>query len=212
MTEILKADGNISEEMVSSQAVEILTQGGIIAYPTETFYGLGVDGTNEKAIRKIFTVKGRNFSNPISVIIDKLENLYPLVREVPACAQKLIDVFWPGALTIVFRASNEIPSILTAGSAKIGVRISSHHTAMLIARKLGRPLTATSANLTGGKECASAPEVIRQIGAKIDALVDAGTTAGGKGSTIIDVTSNPPQILREGMIQRIFIESWIDVQ
>ena len=212
MPEILRADANISEEIVLARAAEIMAVGGIIAYPTETFYGLGVDATNEQAIRKIFAVKGRNFGNPISVIIDKPENLFPLVQEVPACAQKLMEVFWPGALTIVFRASAKLPSILTAGSARIGIRISSHHGATVLARKLSRPLTATSANLTGARECTTAAEVNRQIGPEIDAIVDAGTTSGGKGSTIIDVTSSPPQILREGAIKRILIENLIDVQ
>ena len=196
MPEILKADSNISEATVLSRAAEISAAGGVIAYPTETFYGLGADAANEKAIRKIYDLKGRNFNNPISVIIDCEDNLYSLVAEVPAVALKLMQAFWPGPLTIVFKASGKILPILTAGTGKIGIRISSGSAAMAIAQKLGHPLTATSANLSGAPECSTAEEVLQQIGDKIDAIVDWGKTAGGKGSTIIDITSNPPQILR----------------
>ena len=212
MPEILKVDTNISEDFVLSRAAEILAQGGIIAYPTETFYGLGADATNEKAIRKIYDLKGRNFHNPISVIIGGEENLHPLVDGVPPAALILLKTFWPGPLTIIFRASSKVSSLLTAQTGKIGIRISSHRGAMLLAQKLGHPLTATSANLSGAPECSSAGEVAHQIGQQVDAIVDLGNTAGGKGSTIIDVTTDPPQILREGVISRISIQNHIAVK
>jgi len=206
MPEILKADNNKSEEIIIARAAAILEAGGIIAYPTETFYGLGADAANEDAIRKIFAIKGRNFHNPISVIISEEKNLYPLVREVPDNAQKLIAAFWPGALTIVFAASDQVSLLLTANSGKIGIRLSSNQAARDIAARLGHPLTATSANLSGAPECATAAEVIAQIGAKIDAIVDLGKTPGGRGSTIIDTTIDPPAIIREGAISRRVIE------
>jgi L-threonylcarbamoyladenylate synthase len=212
MPEILKADRNNSEETVLFRAAEILAAGGVIAYPTETFYGLGTDATNEKAIRKIYDIKGRSFNNPLSVIIDCEEKLYPLISDVPACALALMQSFWPGPLTIIFMASDNVLPILTAHTGKIGVRVSSHQGATGIARKLGHPLTATSANLSGVAECSTASEVAAQIGNKIDAIVDLGKTAGGKGSTIIDVTSNPPQILREGVIDRLSIERYINIK
>lgn len=202
MPEILKADGGVSEAAALSRAVEILADGGIIAYPTETFYGLGADATNENAIRKIFDVKGRNFNNPISIIIAGEEDLPPLVDDVPDCALKLIKAFWPGPLTIVFKASAQISPLLTAQTGKIGIRISSNASAMAIAKMLGRPLTATSANFAGAPECSTVSDVIRQIGDKIDVVFDGGKTAGGVGSTIIDVTARPPKILREGVISR----------
>lgn len=212
MPEILKVDANNSEEIILSRAAKILAEGGVIAYPTETFYGLGADATNEKAIRKIYAVKGRNFSSPISVIIEQTENLTSLVSEVPACAFELMQSFWPGPLTIVFKASAGVSSLLTAGTGKIGVRISSHAGARLIAQKLGHPLTATSANLSGAPECSTATAVANQIGNQIEAIVDLGKTAGGKGSTIIDVTVNPPQILREGVISSLLIGKYLYFQ
>ena len=210
MPKILKVDADNSEERILSKAVEILANGGIIAYPTETFYGLGADATNEKAIEKIFAVKGRNFKNPISLIISQADDIYPLVQDLPETAQKLMAAFWPGALTIVFLAANNVSPLLTAGSGKIGLRVSSHPVAREIVQKLKRPLTATSANLSGAPECAKASEVAEQIGNIIDAIVDLGDTPGTKGSTIIDVTCDPPVILREGAISRKTIEKFIN--
>jgi L-threonylcarbamoyladenylate synthase len=210
MPEILKPDTDNSEKKVLSRAAEILAGGGIIAYPTETFYGLGVDATNEKAIEKIFAVKGRDLKNPISLIIGKPDDIYPLVKNVPETAKILMAAFWPGALTIVFQASDKISPLLTAGSGKIGLRISSHPIALKIVQKLKKPLTATSANLSGTPECSLASEVIKHIGDKIDAILDWGETQGGKASTIIDVTCDPPVILREGTISRKIIEECIN--
>ena len=202
MPEVLKPDVDISEEEILIRVAEILVGGGIIAYPTETFYGLGADATNEKAIQKIFAVKGRDFKNPISLIIGHPDDIYPLVKDIPPKAQKLMAAFWPGALTIVFSASDKVSSLLTAETGKIGLRVSSHPIASKIVQKIKRPLTATSANLTGSPECSLASEVIKQIGNQIDAIIDWERTKGGKASTIIDVTCDAPVILREGAISR----------
>ena len=210
MPEILKIGADISEEIILTRAVEILANGGIIAYPTETFYGLGTDATNEKAIEKIFAVKGRNFKNPVSLIIGQADDVYPLVQDVPQTAKKLMAAFWPGALTIVFSAADIVSPLLTAGSGKIGLRVSSHPIALGIVQKLKRPLTATSANLSGAPECTRASEVAEQLSNKIDAIIDLGDTPGAKGSTIIDVTCDPPIILREGAISRKTIEKCIN--
>ena len=208
MPEILKIDAYNSEEIIFIQAAEILANGGIVAYPTETFYGLGADATNEEAIEKIFAVKGRNLKNPISLIIGQTDDIYPLVQDVPQTAKKLMTAFWPGALTIVFSAADTVSPLLTAGSGKIGLRVSSHPIARGIVQKLKRPLTATSANLSGAPECTRASEVAEQIGDIIDAIVDLGATPGAAGSTIIDITCDPPVILREGAISRKTIEKY----
>ena len=165
---------------------------------------------DETGFKSLFTVKGRDFHNPISVIIGERKNVYPLVRDVTLTAEKLMDSFWPGPLTIVFMASTEVSPLLTAESGKIGIRLSSHEGARRIAQIMGRPLTATSANLSNQPECARADEVIKQIGNKIDAIVDFGKTIGDKVSTVIDVTCDPPVILREGIISRQSIEKFIN--
>jgi L-threonylcarbamoyladenylate synthase len=206
MPEILKANAQHSEEYILTQAAAILSSGGIIAYPTETYYALGVDATNEKAIQNIYKIKGRNFTNPISIIIGARKDVYPLVLNVTPTAEKLMDAFWPGALTIVFEASEKVLPSLTAKTGKIGIRVSSNIIARTIAQKLALPITATSANLTGKDECSSATEVISQMGDMIDAIVDFGDTAGGKVSTIIDVTCQPPLILRKGTVTQKIIK------
>ena len=211
MPEILKIGADISEEIILTRAVEILANGGIIAYPTETFYGLGADARNEKAIENIIAVKGRNFKTPVSLIIGQADDIHPLVRDVTQTAKKLMAAFWPGALTIVFSAADIVSPLLTAGSGKIGLRVSSHPGAQGIVQKLKRPLTATSANLSGAPECTRASEVVDQLSNKIDAIIDLGDTPGAKGSTIIDVTCDPPVILREGVISRQTIEKYIDI-
>jgi len=200
MPQILKIDTDHSADDIINAAAAIVSGGGVIAYPTETIYGLGADATNERAIRRIFDIKGRNFNNPISVIIGSRGDVYPLVASIPQAAQKLADAFWPGPLTIVFEASDRVSPLLTAGSGKIGIRLSGHDGARRIARMAGKPLTATSANLSGEPECADAGEVIRQLGDEIDAVVDLGETGRQMATTIVDATEVPPAILRLGTI------------
>lgn len=211
MREILNIDSQRPDDSVIEEASSILRSGGVVAYPTETFYGLGADGQNEGAIKKIFLIKGRNFKNPISVIVGNVNDVRGLVDEVPEIALHLMERFWPGALTIIFKASPDISDHLTAGTGKIGIRLSSHPVATALARKLGHPITATSANFSGKNECTSADEVIQGIGDQVDAVIDGGQTPGGLGSTIIDVTTDPPAILREGVIPKYKItESLLD--
>ncbi len=188
-------------------AVAVLAGGGVVAFPTETFYGLAADATNAAAVDRIFALKGRSFRNPIALIISREEELPQLTEEIPDVARKLMAAFWPGPLTLVFRARPDINSRLTAGTGKIGVRISSHPFAQALATGLGRPITATSANISGQPECTTAAEVRSQLGegnstapGGVVYILDGGTTPGGKGSTFLDLTSAPPAILREGAI------------
>lgn len=182
------------------EALAILKSGGVLAYPTETFYGLGADACNEGAVEKIFAAKGRGFNNPIPVIIGSKADLPCWVEEIPARAERLIQKFWPGPLTLVFRAARLINPRLTAGTGKIAIRVSSHPLAAALAGRLADPLTSTSANLSHAPECTYAGAVINQLGARIDAVLDGGATPGGKGSTIVDVTLEPFKILREGVV------------
>lgn len=206
MPEILKISPKKPNASQIAKAVEILKAGGVIAYPTETFYGLGVDGSNDEAIKKIFRIKGRNFKNPVSIIIGDGKDLIQSVEEIPEYSYKLIKNFWPGALTIVFKASSTVSPLLTAGTGRIGIRISSHPIAAALANALSRPITATSANLSGSEECTTAEEIIQSIGSGIDAVIDGGPTPGIAGSTLIDVSVFPPVILREGIIPASFIQ------
>ena len=200
MTILLKIDSRNPDRKKIAAAVAVLKEGGVIAYPTETFYGLGADAFNKAAVEKVFTIKGRGFDNPVSVIIDDESALNTLVTEIPEKARILMKRFWPGPLTIVFRAAPSVSARLTANTGKIGVRISSHPIAALLARELGAPLTATSANLSGRKEAVSAAGVKESLGDLPDLIIDGGETPGRPGSTILDVTVFPFRILREGAI------------
>ena len=200
MPEVIRIDPGNPEQALIDRAVEILRGGGVIAYPTETFYGLGAHAGNAEAVEKIFIIKGRPFANPIALIMGNEENMEELVREVSPASRRLMEAFWPGALTLVFNASSRILPPLTAGAGTIGIRVSSHPIASAIAKTLHFPITATSANLSGEGECSTAEEVAERLEEKIDAIIDGGGTRGGVGSTILNVTTDPPVIIREGTI------------
>ncbi|MDL1965450.1 MAG: threonylcarbamoyl-AMP synthase [Candidatus Desulfofervidus auxilii] len=183
------------------KAVQIIQKGGVVAYPTETFYGLGVNALNPRAVERLFKIKKRPSSKPISIIIPNINWLKYLIKEVPPIAQTLIEKHWPGPLTIIFAAKDILPKELTAETGKIGIRISSHPMAQKLAQLSETPVTATSANLSGMPPPNSPQEIHPQIKKQIDAILDGGFTKGGLPSTVIDVTVNPPIILRKGAIK-----------
>jgi L-threonylcarbamoyladenylate synthase len=202
MTVRLKIDPVNPDEKTLATAMTILRGGGVVAFPTETFYGLGADARQEAAVEKIFRLKGRNSQNPISVIVDNDRAAILLVKEIPAAAQILMQKFWPGPLTMLLHASPAVLPRLMGGTGKIGIRVSSHTVACMLAKGLAGPLTATSANLSGERECSTADEAIRAFGNSLDAVIDGGKTTGGLGSTILDVTVSPPLVRREGVVSR----------
>lgn len=189
-----------SDKSSIMEAVKIMKEGGVIAYPTETFYGLGADIRNTQALEKIYAIKGRDFDKPISIIIDSREGLATFARDITPAAEALMDRFWPGGITLLFTASLHVPEKLTAKTGKIGIRLSSNPVATLLAQNLSGAITATSANRSGQEECVSIEEVMDSIGENLDAVIDGGRTPGGLGSTIIDATVDPPVIVREGII------------
>lgn len=206
MLQILEINPIKPQNTLIRRAVQILQADGVVAYPTETFYGLAVAAMNDKAIGKLFHIKGRAFSNPIALIAGDESEISTLVTEIPDAARRLMQAFWPGPLTLLFSASPRISPLLTAGTGKIGVRISSHPIAAGLSRHMGGPITATSANLSGAPECSTAADVLANLGEHIDLLIDGGPTSGVKGSTLLDITTDPPVYLREGAITRLNIE------
>jgi L-threonylcarbamoyladenylate synthase len=193
------------------RASEVIRSGGIVAVPTESFYGLAVNALDETAIRRLLAVKQIREKHPILTLIPYRAVLPEYVLSIPPLAEDLMNAFWPGGLTLVFDASEMVPQLLTAGTGKIGVRLSSHPIAAGLAQRVGLPITGTSANVTGGPACVSAGEVLASLGEGVDLILDGGKTAGGKGSTVLDVTVNPPRIVREGMVVRDRIEKLIRV-
>jgi len=183
-----------------AKAVDVLVKGGIIAYPTETLYGLGVRVMDKESVQRLFEIKGRPQDKPIPLIVGSLEVLKTIVEEIPPEAEKLIKEFWPGPLTLVFKAKASVSELLTAGTGTIAVRIPGESFALSLSRKIDFPITSTSANPSGATPPEVADEVSRYFGDKIDLIIDGGKTPIGKPSTIIDVTVKPWQILREGAI------------
>ena len=191
---IIKSPGPLNE------AVEVFRGGGIIAYPTETFYALGVDPFNAEAIKKLFLLKGRPEKNPVSVIVKDVDMLAMVVEDVPPMAEALIKKFWPGPLTIIFKALSTVPPMLTANTGKIGVRVSSSPICINLTAALSSPITATSANPSGKTPPITAGEVLDYFNGRVDLLIDGGTLTGRLGSTIVDATGERILVLREGEV------------
>jgi L-threonylcarbamoyladenylate synthase len=181
------------------RAVEALRCGGVVVYPTETLYGLGVDATDERALGRLVDLKGREEGKPISVLVGDRAMLDTIAAEVPVAAERLMRRFWPGPLTIAVPARPGVSRRLTAGGGTIGVRCSSHPLAAALVAGLGRPLTAPSANPAGAPPPRTVAEARRYFGDAIDAWVDGGVLPGGVGSTVVDA-ANEIEIIREGAI------------
>ncbi len=179
-------------------ASRIILRGGVVAFPTETFYGLGADAGNVKALEKVFQAKGREPHKPLLLLVADPTWVSGLVKEIPAVAESLMNRFWPGPLTLIFEASHRLSPLLTGGTGKVGLRISSHPVAQALVRRVGKAITGTSANLSGQPSASLAAEVLRGMGGEIDAILDAGQTAGGLGSTLLDVTGERLKIIRRG--------------
>ncbi|OGP07306.1 MAG: threonylcarbamoyl-AMP synthase [Deltaproteobacteria bacterium GWA2_45_12] len=170
------------------QAARLIKKGGVVAYPTETFYGLGADPKNKKALGRIYRIKGREKGKPVSIIISSLKELQNWVEQPGSSLRKLIKSVWPGRVTFIFKAKKNVNSILTAKTGTIGIRIPPHLKARQLAQKVGGAITATSANLSGLPSCFSAKEVWGQMGDKIDGIVRGRSCKPSKGSTIVDVS------------------------
>ena len=198
---LLKIDERNFREVIQ-EAAQVIHGGGVVAVPTESFYGLAVHALDEKAIERLFAVKRRREDNPVLILIPSKEGLSSYVTEVYKKDRKLMERFWPGGLTMVFFAGPILPRSLTAGTGKIGVRLSSHPVPTELARAVGAPITGTSANRSGQPPCSTAEEVMEALGEDIDLILDGGKTAGGKGSTVLDVTTDPPVVVREGIVSR----------
>lgn len=193
------------------RAVRVLLSGGIVAYPTETFYGLAVDATNEHAIRRLFLLKKRDIDSPVLILIPSKDMIGQYAAHISSLALRLMEDFWPGGLTIIFEAGPTISSLLTAGTGKIGIRLSSHPVATGLAMAIGVPITGTSANISGETACVDAKEVSNAFSTGINLILDGGKTQGGKGSTILDITEDPPKILREGIVTREDLKGYLSV-
>jgi L-threonylcarbamoyladenylate synthase len=208
---LVRLDTGASLKKGLKKAVQCLLSGGLVAFPTESFYGLAVDSTNETAIKRLFSVKKRRPDIPILILIPSVGSLKRFVKRIPSVADRLMEEFWPGALTLIFEAGPNVSPLLTADTGKIGIRLPSHPIATALAKGLGLPITGTSANISGRPACRNAQEILSSFGRGVDLILDGGKTEGKIASTVLDITVHPPEILREGMIRRTRLEAFISV-
>lgn len=205
----IEAAGNVfseAEEIQLRQAGEILKQGGLVAFPTETVYGLGGDALNPDSSCKIYAAKGRPSDNPLIVHIADMAALEPIVAEVTEEAVKITEAFWPGPLTIILPKSDKVPLETTGGLNTVAVRMPSHPVARKLIEYSGGYVAAPSANTSGKPSPTIAKYVIEDMSGKIDMIIDGGDVGIGLESTIIDLTVTPPQILRPGYITEAMLE------
>lgn len=199
-TKIVKIDElNIDKEAVR-EAGTVLRSGGLVAFPTETVYGLGANGLDADASAKIYAAKGRPSDNPLILHITCMEELVPLAAEIPETARALADAFWPGPMTMIFKKTKIVPYGTTGGLDTVAVRMPSHPVAREIIKAAGVPIAAPSANTSGRPSPTRAGHVIEDMDGKIDMIVDGGEVGIGLESTIIDVSEGTPTILRPGYI------------
>ena len=187
-------------EPAFSRCREVVRSGGLLVYPTDTFYALGADPNNPAAVSRLFEVKSRQAGQPILLLIQDAGEVRNWAAEITPRAEALMEKYWPGPLTLVFKAKPGVLPELTAGTGTIGIRVPGNELTRQLLASLGTALTGTSANLSGGHSPQTAEQAMDAIGSLVDCVFDGGMTAGGKPSTIVDVSSGAPKLIREGAI------------
>jgi L-threonylcarbamoyladenylate synthase len=199
-TEVLPVEPTEPDLGTIARAAEVLRRGCLVAFPTETVYGLGANALDGRAIAGIFAAKGRPPNNPIIVHVAGVDAARPLVREWPDTARRLADRFWPGPLTLVLPGAGVVADAVTAGGPTVALRVPAHPVALALLRELGLPLAAPSANRSSHVSPTTAEHVLRGFDGRIDLILDAGPTTGGIESTVLDLTRVPARLLRPGLV------------
>jgi len=203
----LAVDEAAFSPMMLDAAVRAIRNGGVVAMPTDTLYGLAADPFRAEAVQRVFAVKARSAGQALPLVAADLDQVSAWIGALPPLAADLALRFWPGPLTLLLVAPETMPSVLNAGTGRVGVRVPSHPVARALCRLCGHPLTATSANPSGAPPSADPDEVARTLGERIDVLIDAGRAPGGPASTIVDVTGETPVLVRAGAIPWDLIRS-----
>ncbi len=201
-TQILSA----SDKDALGQAVRLLRNGQVVAFPTDTVYGIGVDAFNSRAIEQMFAVKDRSRDKAIPILLASVRSLSLVARAISAEARLLAEKFWPGALTLVVPAAARVPKILIAGGDSVAVRVPNHPATRALIDALRAPLAATSANISKQPDPATAQQVFDYFGERIPLILDGGPTPGNIPSTVLDVTTDPPTVRRVGALSVEVIE------
>jgi len=203
----------MSKQTVTEQqikiAIAVLKKGGIIAYPTDTVYGLGADPLNKHAVDKIYGVKKRPRSLALPLLLADKSDLLKVASVVPGIAWKLAERFWPGGLTLVLKKSTWVPDTVSASGDTVAVRIPDHPVTIALIRGLGSPIVGTSANLSGNPSPVTAAEVREQLGTEVDFIVDGGRCPGGVESTVLDISGETPALVREGAVPGKELEKFL---
>lgn len=197
-TLLLKVNLQKPQPSIIQTAAEIIQKGGLVAFPTETVYGLGADALNSEAVLALFAAKHRPLDNPPIVHIADISEVSPLVMEIPKKAESLMEKFWPGPLTLIFKRSQKVPKVTTAGLDTVAIRMPKHPVALALIRASNRPIAAPSANLAGKPSPTTAQHVYEDLNGRIDAILDGGATSIGVESTVVDLSIDPPMLLRPG--------------
>ena len=208
-TKIIKTNAANIDETAIEDAAEIIKKGGLVAFPTETVYGLGANALDAEASKKIYEAKGRPSDNPLIAHIASLDTLDEIVEDVSDVAKKLIDRFWPGPMTLIFKKKELVPDSTTGGLDTLAVRFPSNEIAKTLIEKSGVPIAAPSANVSGKPSPTKGEHVIEDLDGKVDMIIDGGEVGLGLESTIIDVTGEPT-ILRPGFITQEMLEDVIE--
>ncbi|MBI2914338.1 MAG: threonylcarbamoyl-AMP synthase [Firmicutes bacterium] len=199
-TEVVRLDPRHPDRDLISRAAETIRRGGLVAFPTETVYGLGADGMSAEAVANLFRAKGRPPSNPLTLHVWAVDEVRCIVREVPPAASLMMERFWPGPLTLILPRGRGIPDVTTAGLDSVGVRMPDHPVALSVIEAAGRPLAVPSANLSGRPSPTCAAHVLEDLDGLVDMVLDAGPAGLGIESTVLDLTAVPPVIRRPGAI------------
>ena len=205
-TKIQKIDPENFEDEELKEACDILKANGLVAFPTETVYGLGGDALHPEASAKIYAAKGRPSDNPLIVHVADMESVYDIAKEVTDTAKKLADAFWPGPMTMIFRKKDKVPYSTTGGLDTVAIRMPVHPIAMELIRQSGVYIAAPSANTSGRPSPTKADHVIEDLSGRIDMIIDGGSVGIGLESTIVDVSGEVPVILRPGYITKSMLE------
>ena len=193
-------DAEAPQRDAVEEAVTWIQTGGVVAIPTDTLYGLAADPFNATAVARIFTIKGRSAGQALPLIAADVEQILVYFGPLSAAANRLATQFWPGPLTLLVPASRALAAGVSGGTGRVGVRVPDHAIARAVSAGAGRPITATSANISGQPATADPDEVERTLGDSVDLLLDTGPTRGGAPSTIVDVTDDEPRLVRAGAV------------
>jgi L-threonylcarbamoyladenylate synthase len=197
---VIEVDPRCPDPAVIEEASNSIKRGKLVIFPTLCLYGLGADALDSRAVNRVFAVKNRPIHNPVSIIIPDLDMLAEIAADIPDSARQAIAYFWPGSITLIFRAAPHLSTGLTSDTGTIGIRLPAHPVAAALVKSAGRPVTATSANISGEPGSGDIHGISPKVSGAVEFILDAGKLQPGTGSTILDITCDPPVIIRQGAV------------